>query len=121
MKTIPYYWDKTVTVFTPEYDDQSGKAVWHKSVYENAYYAHTSASSFKSDDMWRENRVACRIPQKNVNVIPGSTVVFLGEVEENIPDGRSANELKKQHPEHFTVKSVTHNDCPLPHTHLTGA
>lgn len=134
---IPFFWDKTVTVYTKHTDGNTTK--WYKYVVERCFYKANRADMFKDKELYASNVKMARIPQispflayrhwaelpeedkKRTFCIAPESVVCLGEVTTELADNASANELVKT-VECFRVKTLKENSEINPkHFYVSGA
>lgn len=121
------FWDKTITIFT-KYIDEVTKAVrWYRYVVRGCFFGRVSAARFASPALYRESENVVRIPSAadfvcypvwctlpdeekayHMTIAPEKSLVFLGEVEGEITDGRGTA-LRGEYPDSFSVKSFRDN------------
>jgi hypothetical protein len=133
----------TITVFTPFDNPILKQTVWYKYVIDKCFYSHTDSSSFGDKALFDDNTTFVRIPKldnykgiREWNTLPSDekqdylsfnnrTLVFLGKIDDNIPDGDSGNTLiKKMQPDCFHVNTIKDNTGKIPyveHYYLSGA
>lgn len=133
------FWDKTVTVYTKHMDEQTKEVRWYRYVVRNCFCGRVSAARFASPELYRESENIVRIPAvtwlmpyaawcalsedekaRYFTVAPEKSLVFIGEVDGEITDGRGTA-LRARHPDSFSVKSLRDNTAfALAHYFIGG-
>lgn len=135
-----FTFDKTITVFTPCISKT--ETVWSKWVIPCCFYGMANVARFSDKDLYEENKIKVKIPVQDnymeysqwkelppierdnhfsISAFPNS-LVFLGEIPEDIPDNRSGNDLLiKYAPNGIKVNSFKDNTGYfLEHYYLSG-
>lgn len=121
------FWDKTITIFTKHLDEETKAVRWYRYVVTGCFFGRASAARFASPELYREAENIVRIPPVagfviypvwcalsdeekacHITIAPEKSLVFLGEIEEEITDGRGTG-LRAKYPDSFAVKSFRDN------------
>ena len=133
------FWNKTLTVYTKYFDEETKTATWYRYVLTDCFFARTNKARFASPELYRESENLARIPAQENYVpyaewcamsdeertasfseAPEKSIVFLGEIGEDITDGRGTA-LRKKYPESFAVGEFRDNTAfALSHYYAEG-
>lgn len=63
------FWNKTLTVYTKYFDEETKTATWYRYVLTDCFFARTNKARFASPELYRESENLARIPAQE-NYVP---------------------------------------------------